>query len=90
VTGDRELLMYLVMSGRVVDVGDGVVFATRAWQEVLTWVLTTIDTQGSVSVAQMRDRFDTSRKYALAVMEYLDAQKITRRHDDVRVRFTPQ
>jgi Elongation factor SelB, winged helix len=24
------------------------------------------------------------------VMEYLDAQKITRRHDDVRVRYTPQ
>lgn len=89
-TNDRELLMYLMMSGRVVEVGDGVIFSAPAWQEMLTWVLATIDTQGSVSVAQMRDRFDTSRKYALAVMEYLDAQKITRRHDDVRVRYIPQ
>ncbi len=88
VTIDRELLMYLTMSNHVVDVGDGVVFAATAWHEIVTWVLTTIDTQGSVSVAQMRDRFDTSRKYALAVMEYLDAKKITKRHDDVRVRYT--
>jgi selenocysteine-specific elongation factor len=80
--------MYLTMSNHVVDVGDGVVFAATAWHEIVTWVLTTIDTQGSVSVAQMRDRFDTSRKYALAVMEYLDAKKITKRHDDVRVRYT--
>jgi selenocysteine-specific elongation factor len=89
-TVDRELLMYLVMTDQVVEVADGVVFAARAWRELLTWVLTTIDTQGNVSVANLRDRFDTSRKYALAVMEYLDAQKITRRHDDVRVRYTPQ
>lgn len=88
-TCDRELLMYLMMSGRVVEVGEGVVFAAQAWQEMLAWVLHTIDGQGSVSVAHLRDRFDTSRKYALAVMEYLDAQKITRRHDDVRVRYTP-
>ncbi|MCD6230263.1 MAG: SelB C-terminal domain-containing protein, partial [Dehalococcoidia bacterium] len=34
---------------------------------------------GSITVAQVRDLFGTSRKYALALMEYLDKQKITRR-----------
>jgi selenocysteine-specific elongation factor len=51
------------------------------------WILQTIDETGSVSVAQMRDRFGTTRKYALAVLEYLDSKRITRRQDDVRVRF---
>jgi len=84
---DRELLMYLVMTGQVVEVNDGIVYAASAWHEMYQWVLQTIDEMGSVSVAQMRDRFGTTRKYALAVLEYLDAKRVTRRQDDVRVRF---
>jgi len=38
-----------------------------------------------MTVAQVRDRFNTSRKYALAIMEYLDDRKITRRVGDERV-----
>jgi hypothetical protein len=36
---------------------------------------------------QVRDQFATSRKYALAFLEYLDEQKVTRRSGDVRVRY---
>ena len=84
---ERELLAYMQASGWVMEVAEGMVFHHQAWHEIVTWVLTTIDTQGSVSVAQLRDRFDTTRKYALAVMECLDNKRITRRRDDVRVRF---
>ena len=84
---ERELLMYLVMTGHVVEVNDGIVYGASAWQDMYQWILQTIDETGSVSVAQMRDRFGTTRKYALAVLEYLDAKRITRRQDDVRVRF---
>jgi len=87
VTVERELLGYMQASGWVMEVAEGIVFHAQAWHEIVTWVLMTIDTQGSVSVAQLRDRFDTTRKYALAVMEYLDSKRITRRRDDVRVRF---
>jgi selenocysteine-specific elongation factor len=38
-----------------------------------------------MTVAQVRDRFNTSRKYALALMEHLDEQKVTRRVGDERV-----
>jgi selenocysteine-specific elongation factor len=36
-------------------------------------------------VGQVRDAFNTSRKYALALMEYLDDQRITKRVGDERV-----
>lgn len=85
-TIERELLMFLQMSGMVVEVSEGVVFHAEAWHTLLTWILHTIDTTGSVSVAQVRDQFGTSRKYALAILEYTDAKHITRRRDDVRVR----
>lgn len=84
---DRELLLYLVMTGQVVEVQDGIVYSTSAWQGMVDWIMQTIDVSGSVSVAQMRDQFGTTRKYALAVLEYLDAKRVTRRLDDVRVRF---
>jgi selenocysteine-specific elongation factor len=36
-------------------------------------------------VAGVRDLFDTSRKYALALMGHLDERKVTRRVGDERV-----
>jgi len=84
---ERELLLYMVMTGQVVEVNDGVIFDAAAWHDLYQWITQTIDQSGSVSVAQLRDRFQTTRKYALAVLEYLDAKRITRRQDDVRVRY---
>jgi len=84
---ERELLLYMVMTGQVVEVNDGVIFDATAWHDLYQWIIQTIDQSGSVSVAQLRDRFQTTRKYALAVLEYLDAKRVTRRQDDVRVRY---
>jgi selenocysteine-specific elongation factor len=44
-----------------------------------------LKSHGRVTVAEVRDMFSTSRKYALALMEHLDSQKITRRVGDERV-----
>jgi selenocysteine-specific elongation factor len=40
-------------------------------------------------VAEVRDRFKTSRKYALALMEHLDEQGVTLRSGDERVLRRP-
>jgi len=39
---------------------------------------------GSITVAQVRDRFQTSRKFALALLEHLDATGLTVRIGDER------
>jgi selenocysteine-specific elongation factor len=38
----------------------------------------------TLTVAQVRDHFTTSRKYALALMEHLDAIGVTVREGDAR------
>jgi selenocysteine-specific elongation factor len=43
-----------------------------------------IDKKGAVSIAEVRDYFDTSRKYVLALMEHLDARGLTIRDGDLR------
>jgi selenocysteine-specific elongation factor len=44
-----------------------------------------IDKKGSMKLADFRDKANTTRKYAQALLELLDAFGYTRRNDDVRV-----
>ena len=42
---------------------------------------------GPITVALVRDLFQTSRKYALALLEDMDQRKLTRRVGDERIRY---
>ena len=44
-----------------------------------------ISQNDEITVGDFRDLYQTSRKYALAVLDYLDQQQITRRVGDARV-----
>jgi len=46
-----------------------------------------IRAQGQVTLAEARDMFQTSRKYAQALLEHLDGKKITRQVGDARVLY---
>jgi selenocysteine-specific elongation factor len=45
---------------------------------------------GSISLAETRDLFGTTRKYAQAFLEYLDALRITRRTGETRTLLPPR
>ena len=83
-----EVRAFLAGSGAIVDVGDGVVFISEAHDQMVAGVLELIETAGSVSLAQVRDRFDTSRRYAQALLEHLDSLHLTVRRGEVRLRGT--
>jgi selenocysteine-specific elongation factor len=68
-------------------VHSSVVFSTEAYNEMVEKVIAHIKEKGNVSVAEVRDMFSTSRKYVLALLEYLDEKKITRRVGDERVLY---
>ena len=75
----------LIEQGMVVRVSDGVVFSADAYQEMVEGVRAHLLQQGTITVAQVRDMFNASRKYALGLMEHLDDIKLTRRVGDERV-----
>jgi selenocysteine-specific elongation factor len=58
---------------------------TETYEEMRDRVLAYLEEHGSVTVAQVRDLFGTSRKYTLALLGYMDEQRITRRVGDERV-----
>ncbi|HEX9440727.1 MAG TPA: SelB C-terminal domain-containing protein, partial [Roseiflexaceae bacterium] len=84
---EPELLGWLVEQGKIVRAGADVAFLPEAYHGMIEWVVSQIGEAGGVTVAQFRDRFGSSRKYALALLEHLDERKITRRIGDARVLY---
>ncbi|MSQ22472.1 MAG: selenocysteine-specific translation elongation factor [Dehalococcoidia bacterium] len=82
---EPDLLQLLAEEGRVVKVSDEVVFTAEAYQQMVDRIVEHLKGEGKITVAQVRDMFKTSRKYALALMEHMDQQRITRRTGDERV-----
>lgn len=78
------LLAYLVERGAVVDTGAGVVFDAEVFATMVERTREHIAANGSISLAEARDLFGNSRKYAQAFLEHLDALHITRRSGDTR------
>ena len=82
---EPDLLNLLIERRQVVKISSGVVLSVLAYDEVVEKVTSLIKTQGKVTLAEVRDLFNTSRKYAQAFLEHLDERKITCRIGDERV-----
>ena len=82
---DDEILNLLDEQGKVVRVSETVVYSADAYAEMVKIISEYIHDNGEISVANVRDVLGTSRKYALALMDYLDHKRITRRVGDTRV-----
>jgi selenocysteine-specific elongation factor len=82
---EADLITWLANEGLIVRVSESVVFSSSAYERMATMVVQHLNEKGQITVAQVRDMFNTSRKFALALMEYLDQRHITRRIGDDRV-----
>jgi selenocysteine-specific elongation factor len=80
-----EVARALARHGELVQVSGDFAFTRVAYQAVMGLVRELVEQNGSVTVASLRDRMGASRRPALALLEYLDAQRITRRIGDTRI-----
>ncbi|MEW6142427.1 MAG: selenocysteine-specific translation elongation factor [Chloroflexota bacterium] len=82
---EGDLLNLLIEERKVVRVAEGVVFSAAAYDEMVQKVTAHLRSKGKITLAEVRDMFATSRKYAQAFLEYLDEKKVTKRVGDERV-----
>ena len=80
---DGEVLSALVARQDVVAAGD-VVFESGKFHEMRAGVVRLCQSQGEVSINDVREMFNTSRKYSLALLEQLDRDNVTIRVGDLR------
>jgi selenocysteine-specific elongation factor len=81
---EGDVLAFLEGAGEVVRAG-GVIFAAEAYGEFVERIEAHLREHRTITLAQVRDMFGTSRRYAQALLEHLDAKHVTRRVGDVRV-----
>ncbi|MEA2210181.1 MAG: selenocysteine-specific elongation factor [Solirubrobacteraceae bacterium] len=83
---DRDDLAALRRAGRAVRISRTLHFHADAAAEVRRRVLAlAAEHGGAVTLAQLRDALGTSRKFAQAVLEHLDGERVTIRRGDEHV-----
>ncbi len=80
-----DVLAALLEQGELLKLSEEVLFLPQSFSAMVERIKAHLLQNGSITVAQVRDLFDTSRKYALALLEYLDAKGVTKRVGDERV-----
>ncbi len=80
----EDVFSALLEDGRLVSVSPEVVFRPEDAARMEDWVYAHFERQPQLTAAELRDAFNTSRKYALAFLEYLDGLGVTARAGDYR------
>ncbi|HEY8641808.1 MAG TPA: SelB C-terminal domain-containing protein, partial [Candidatus Dormibacteraeota bacterium] len=80
-----EVVRALAQKGEIVRLSDDIAFTRDSFERAVALVRELIAAEGAVTVASLRDRMGASRRPVLALLEHLDAQRVTRRVGDARV-----
>ncbi len=79
-----DILSILSKEGHAVRINESVYLAQSSYEQMLSMLKTFFSKKPEMTVAEFRDMLQTSRKYALPFLEYLDAENVTMRTGDVR------
>ncbi len=82
---DGELLEMLVDRGDLLRLGGDVLLRRADFDAMVAGIVDYLRARGTITLAEVRDQFQTSRKYAQAVLEEMDVRRMTRREGDARV-----
>ncbi|GIW40725.1 MAG: selenocysteine-specific translation factor [Candidatus Binatia bacterium] len=80
----KSLLPEIERQGRVVRVAPNLWYSAAAVEEARSLLEGYLEAHGQVTAATFRDLLGTSRKYAIALLEYFDRTGVTLRVGDVR------
>jgi selenocysteine-specific elongation factor len=80
----EEILNALIELNELIAVSPDVIFRKRDYDLIVQRITETIRQTQKITLAEVRDLFDTSRKFAQALLEYLDSIGVTLREGDFR------
>jgi selenocysteine-specific elongation factor len=79
-----EILNALIDSGTLVPVSADILFQKTDYDLMVERIQNELIQKGQITLSEVRDLFNTSRKYAQALLEYLDSTGVTVREGDFR------
>lgn len=81
----KTIIRMLTEQKRLIEIGNDLYFHATVLDTVKATIKEYVSKHGAISVAQFRDLTKTSRKFAIPLLEYLDAIHFTKRKGDVRI-----
>lgn len=82
----REAIKFIVESGEGYKCGADFIFPAVAWDEIVEFIRGHLNESGRLAVADLKERFGITRKWAIPILEETDRLKITRRDGDYRTK----
>jgi len=79
-----DLIQAMVTKRMMIKISEDIAFLPEIYDQMLSMTKQFLERETRITLAQFRDMFQTSRKYALAFLEHLDDLQITVREDDFR------
>lgn len=80
----EHLYQAMISTHKLRQVSSEVVFSEETYNKMVDKTIKVFNANGELSLAEWRDQFQTSRKYAQAFLEYLDQLGITVRIGEKR------
>lgn len=80
----EDVYAALIDRGKLVQLNSEVVFRPEDYEKMKKEVIRLLEANETITAAQVRDHFNTSRRFALALLEHLDAVGLTIRDGDAR------
>lgn len=78
------MLKLLAKEGKLVRINDSMYISSQACDDMMSRLKVFFSSKPTMTVAEFRDILNTTRKYALPFLEYLDSNRITMRVGDIR------
>jgi len=79
-----DILKLMTKENSLVRINDSVYMTSSIYQKMIALLKDFYSKKQEMTVAEFRDILNTSRKYALPFLEYLDSTKVTLRVGDIR------
>ncbi len=81
----EKLTKALLNLGKLIDVGDGIIFHQLYFKEAENKLLQHFKQKSELTASEFRQMLDTSRKYIIPLLGYFDSKGITQRRGEVRI-----
>jgi selenocysteine-specific elongation factor len=79
-----EVVDALIELGELFPVSEEVIFRHMDYETMKAGIIAALSKNGRITMAEVRDLFNTTRKYAQAILEHLDSTGVTLRDGDFR------
>jgi len=80
----EEVFEYLVDNREIVYIKEDLYFLTSAVKKAKDLLINHLEQKETITLAEFRDKLNSSRKYTLALLEYFDQNNITKRIGEER------